>query len=209
MNALELAEVPVERIAADLLIVPLFEGERPPRGAAGRVDWRLCGRLSQLLAAGHWSEGFGQALLTPGGGGVRAAKVMGLGLGHRDQLDLARWEDWVGEALERSGRLDAGRMALAVPASAEPLAGRLARVLSQLRSKPAPEQVCLVTEADETPVAVQWFRGMTRRSQTGDIAFVLPASSGSPRGAKGDEEGRRTALQSPRSSQAPAGRFSR
>ena len=36
----------VERVRADVAAVPLFAGERPLQGSAGRADWRLCGSLS-------------------------------------------------------------------------------------------------------------------------------------------------------------------
>ena len=55
MPLLGLAPGSIERVRADLAVVPLFAGERPLLGAAGRVDWRLCGRLSHLFAAGHLS----------------------------------------------------------------------------------------------------------------------------------------------------------
>jgi Cytosol aminopeptidase family, N-terminal domain len=83
MPQLGMAPGPIERIRADLAVVPLFEGERPLRAAAGRVDWRLCGRLSHLLADGHLSGAVGEAVLIPGGGGVCAPRVLGLGAGRR------------------------------------------------------------------------------------------------------------------------------
>ena len=36
----------------ETLVLPFFADERPLRGAAGLCDWRLCGRLSRLLAVG-------------------------------------------------------------------------------------------------------------------------------------------------------------
>ena len=83
MKTLALAEVAIERVPADVAVVALFADERPLRGAAGRLDWRLCGRLSRLVAAGRLSGQSGEAVLTPGGGGVRARAVVGLGLGSR------------------------------------------------------------------------------------------------------------------------------
>jgi len=50
--AIELDTDPAERMRADLLVAPFFLGERPLRGAAGRIDWRLGGHLSAMLARG-------------------------------------------------------------------------------------------------------------------------------------------------------------
>jgi hypothetical protein len=52
--------------AADVLAVPVWSDLRPLRGAAGLLDWRLCGRLSQLLREGRLCGALGNRLL-PGG----------------------------------------------------------------------------------------------------------------------------------------------
>ena len=57
MPQLALAPGPIERIRADVAVVPLFAGERPLRAAAGRVDWRLCGRLSTGRDLWHYTLG--------------------------------------------------------------------------------------------------------------------------------------------------------
>jgi hypothetical protein len=87
---LGLAPGPIERVPADVAVVALFAGERPLRAAAGRVDWRLCGRLSHLFASGRLTGVEGEAVLIPGGGGMRAPRVMGVGFGERARADRAR-----------------------------------------------------------------------------------------------------------------------
>ena len=89
-------------------MVPLFASERPLRAAAGRVDWRLCGRLSHLFAEGRLSGAVGEAVLLPGGGGICApARAPALGAGDRAQIDAAAWARWVADALARSRGLAA------------------------------------------------------------------------------------------------------
>ena len=39
----------------DALVVPVWSDVRPLRGAAGLLDWRLCGRLSQMIREGRVS----------------------------------------------------------------------------------------------------------------------------------------------------------
>ena len=87
MPQLGLAPGPIERVRADVAVVPLFANERPLRAAAGRVDWRLCGRLSHLFAAGRLAGAVGEAVLIPGGGGISAPRILGLGAG--DQIGRA------------------------------------------------------------------------------------------------------------------------
>lgn len=50
----------------EVLIVCLMEGERPPRGVAGLVDWRLAGRLSGLVMSGFATGKVGEVVLVPG-----------------------------------------------------------------------------------------------------------------------------------------------
>jgi hypothetical protein len=47
----------------DALVVPLWTDVRPLRGAAGLLDWRLNGRLSQLLREGRLLGDAGEKLL--------------------------------------------------------------------------------------------------------------------------------------------------
>jgi hypothetical protein len=47
----------------DALVVPVWSDVRPLRGAAGLLDWRLCGRLSKMLQAGRFSGISGEKLL--------------------------------------------------------------------------------------------------------------------------------------------------
>jgi hypothetical protein len=66
---------------ADTLVVPVPEDERPLRGDAGWVDWRLCGGLSEQLRTGYASGKLGEAVLLPGGPPLAAARVLMVGIG--------------------------------------------------------------------------------------------------------------------------------
>jgi leucyl aminopeptidase len=50
-------------LGGDALVVPLWTDVRPLRGAAGLLDWRLNGRLSQLLREGRVEGATGEKLL--------------------------------------------------------------------------------------------------------------------------------------------------
>ena len=72
-----------ERLAAELLVAPFFASERPLRGAAGRVDWRLCGLLTEQILGGGLTGASSEATLVPSGGRLKAPRVLLLGLGSR------------------------------------------------------------------------------------------------------------------------------
>jgi hypothetical protein len=112
---LEIASAPLEAVAADLAVVPVFAEDRPLPGAAGRADWRLCGALSRLYAAGHLSGTASEAALVPSGGGIAAPRVMALGLGSRAEFGDASLARFAAEAVHRAARLRARSLALGWP----------------------------------------------------------------------------------------------
>jgi Cytosol aminopeptidase family, N-terminal domain len=113
---IELETSPIERARVDLAIVGFATTERPLRGAAGQADWRLCGRLSRLIAAGRVEGHAGEAVLLPGGGGLRAPLLLALGLGPAASLGPAAAAAFARDAVGRGLALRAGRLGLALPA---------------------------------------------------------------------------------------------
>lgn len=73
--------------APEALVLPFFSDERPLRGAAGLCDWRLCGRLSRMLAAGRVHGKWGETTLYPPGKRLPFARLILVGLGSADQFD--------------------------------------------------------------------------------------------------------------------------
>lgn len=66
----------------EVLVASLTEDERPIRGLAALLDWRLKGHLSNLLVDGFASGKLGEVLLVPGKPRLPFDKVLLFGLGH-------------------------------------------------------------------------------------------------------------------------------
>ncbi len=98
---LALTRIPVEAVAADIVVAGVFCDDRPLRGASGRLDWRLCGQLSDLMASGGLDEAPGSAVLLPGSGPIKATRVLLLGLGKRREFSLERAEEAMRDAIDR------------------------------------------------------------------------------------------------------------
>ncbi len=111
--AVQLYAGPVQSAPGDALLVPVPEDERPLRGDAGIVDWRLVGRVSSLVAAGLYSGKIGDSTLLPGEGLLGAERVLLFGMGPRSTLH--------GHGLERALTL-AGVKLIALKAHAGVLA---------------------------------------------------------------------------------------
>jgi hypothetical protein len=120
---IEVDPASVERTRADLVVVPLFSMERPLRGSAARADWRLCGKLSALLAAGRLAGAPGEAALLSTFGGLRTPLLMVLGAGERALFDAGQFEAFARDAVARGLAIGAG--VLALPLSDDPV-GQLA-----------------------------------------------------------------------------------
>jgi hypothetical protein len=117
--AIELDTEPAERVRADVLVAPFFLGERPLRGAVGRIDWRLGGLLSAMLARGAFEGAADEAVLVPTGARLRAPRALLVGLGAREGFAPRTLRAATRGAVLRAAALRAGTVAFALPAEAE------------------------------------------------------------------------------------------
>ena len=81
---------PVTDAPADTIVALVPQDERPLRGDAGRVDWRLCGRISDQLSSGYVSGAAGETVLLPAGRPLRAARLLLVGVGPSRRLMQGR-----------------------------------------------------------------------------------------------------------------------
>lgn len=65
----------------EVLVASLTENERPIRGLAGLLDWRLRGHVSRLLVEGFATGRLGEVLLIPGKPKLPFDKIILFGLG--------------------------------------------------------------------------------------------------------------------------------
>lgn len=112
--ALRVASDPIDRVSGDLAIVGCFEDERPLRGAVACADWRMCGAVSGLLLEGSLRGREGEAALFPSPGGVKAPRLLALGLGPRSRGSAERLRAFAGDALLRVLGLRARQPVLAL-----------------------------------------------------------------------------------------------
>ena len=71
----------LDPLPVDTVCLFVSEDERPLGGAAGFVDWRLCGQLSRLLADGFFQGARGESLLLPSSGRIGPQRLVVLGMG--------------------------------------------------------------------------------------------------------------------------------
>ena len=73
----------LDAAGTELLACTIFRDQRPMRGVAGMLDWRLTGRLSRLARSGYLQGELGEVLIVPGRPHLGFEKVLVFGLGAR------------------------------------------------------------------------------------------------------------------------------
>lgn len=76
-----LSKEPVDFLDSELLITGFFQDEKPLRGTAGWIDWRLNGRLSRFLIEKRLTGVWEERILIPSEGRISARLILLLGLG--------------------------------------------------------------------------------------------------------------------------------
>jgi hypothetical protein len=186
---------PLERTRADVAVFYFFDGDRPLRSGAGRVDWRLCGQLSRLLVAGNLSGASGEAVLLQSGGGLAAPLAIGLGLGARNAFDAEACEALGAEAARRALYLGARTLALPLP---DPHAGDLelsdriealvAGAMVAIAELGADLKLCLVPPQAEVRRARQAAAALASKPRPPSVALRLEGMSRATDGPHGASE---------------------
>lgn len=104
---------------ADSLVVTFFSDERPLRGAAGLVDWRLGGWLSKLLKGGKLAGGASETtMIPPAKGRLSFSRILLFGLGGSAGFDEGRYKAAIGRIREVLSKAGVTRYALQPPGRA-------------------------------------------------------------------------------------------
>ena len=110
-----------DELKTEVLCLWMFSDERPPRGAPGLVDWRLCGQLSRLLDSGAYGAESDRALLMPPPPRRLAAeRLLVLGAGPRAAIDAPRSATLVNALIDRVLALRVRTAAIALPHASLP-----------------------------------------------------------------------------------------
>ncbi len=150
MSLLQLLHLPVDRIEGEVAAAFFFEDERPLRGPAALLDWRLNGLLTDLLVRGEMSGRAGELLIAPNNGKLGADRILFAGGGTWSSLERDTYRQRVVELLANCRRAGFARICLAL----RPLSGEGEEALRTLVTE-ALEKVeggieCLLTV--ESPV---------------------------------------------------------
>jgi hypothetical protein len=102
----------------ELCACAVWSDERPVRGFAGLLDWRLGGRISALLRRQFFRGDLGDALLLPGKPYVPFEKVLVVGLGERSAFGEERFRQGLHHIATALERLHVRRAVVELPGRA-------------------------------------------------------------------------------------------
>jgi hypothetical protein len=105
----------VTRLEADLLVAPVWAGDRPPHGLAGRADWHLCGFVSRLILAGRLHGEPGETMLVAVQGRLPAPRLLLLGSGGSRPFDAKAGAAHAARAAAVAGDLKVSSVVLEMP----------------------------------------------------------------------------------------------
>jgi hypothetical protein len=157
----------IDEASAELIACAIFADERPMRGLAGLLDWRLGARLSALAKSDFLRGDEGEVVLVPGRPKLPFEKVLLLGLGPRAAFGDAVVRRVLGRLITTLDGLKVKRALVEIPgrASGELEPERAAELLLEC-AEPAltHEMWTLVDTSDaEEPMA----RKLVRRRDAG------------------------------------------
>jgi hypothetical protein len=98
----------------DVMVVPIWSDVRPLRGVAGLLDWRLCGKISQMIREGRVSGAAGEKLLLVTGR-VPWRRVLGIGAGPSDVFGDGACKAILRCAVDAARGIGGERVAIALP----------------------------------------------------------------------------------------------
>lgn len=154
----------------EVLIACLYEGERPPHGVAGLVDWRLAGRVSHLIESGFASGRVSETLLIPGKPKLPFDKVILFGSGEPRAFNEAVFRSVVRNMLQTLEGLHVRSAVVELPGRhlhAIPAERAADLLLEQAATRPEHDLWTLVEDADGQRSITQHMIQERRRIRSG------------------------------------------
>lgn len=112
MIQLILSSLPIDEVPGNVILATFFEDVRPLKGSSGLIDWRLNGRLSELILQGRISGHFSESLIMPSQGRLSSREILVFGLGESGQLDEKKFEDGLSVMIDKLTRLKSGEIVI-------------------------------------------------------------------------------------------------
>ncbi len=107
----------IEKLPVDTIISSLFEGVQEPGGATGSIDRSINGLIRELISSGDITGKLGSVSVIYPRGLIPANRVLLVGLGKRDNLDMENIRIASAQAIKKARELNAKDVATVIHGS--------------------------------------------------------------------------------------------
>lgn len=159
----------LDELQTELIVLPFFSDERPLSGAAGLIDWRLCGALSRKLMAGYLDGHFGEKGMVAGPPKLRAEGLLLFGLGPSSAFDRRVAERACALVTDALGQSKVTTAAVALPGRSLGLVPALQAMQLWLSVGPDDEtleEISIIERAEEHRALASLFDGLRRQAES-------------------------------------------
>lgn len=162
----------LDELKSEAVAVPVFEDERPLRGAAGLFDWRLCGRISRLIVQGRVTGEADEKVLLPSRPRLPFDKLFLFGMGASSDFDHEVFSRAVETMLTTLTEARVRSSSCVLPGRALGLISgdaAMDRFLEVAGSHSEHDEITLIESADDQKVMLPLLEKARRRARAGMI----------------------------------------
>ena len=105
MIQLVLSSAPIDEVPGKVAVLTFFEDQRPLQGSTGLIDWRLNGRVSDMILQGRLGGHFAESLIMPSQGRLASDEILLFGLGRHEAFSEREMEKGFSQLIEKLCRL--------------------------------------------------------------------------------------------------------
>ncbi|GMV41497.1 MAG: hypothetical protein AMXMBFR64_32130 [Myxococcales bacterium] len=105
----------IDQLQHETLVVSHFREDRPLRGLAGLIDWRMNGTLNRYVRQGRTTGEAQEVVMIPGHKRLRYQRILVLGLGARREFTPEQYRLATVFILSRLRMLNATRFTIGLP----------------------------------------------------------------------------------------------
>lgn len=110
MIQLVLSSLPIDEVPGRVALAVFFEDVRPLKGSMSLIDWRLNGRISDLILQGKISGQFSESLIMPSQNRLSAREIFLFGLGQAADLSEQRVGEGFSKLIDKLALLKSGEI---------------------------------------------------------------------------------------------------
>jgi len=152
MSETYILDLPPDRMEGEVATVFFFEDDRPLHGAASLLDWRLNGKLTELLVAGKVTGRLGDTVIMQNNGKLDVDWALFIGGGTRQRLSRAVWERLIKKGLKICEKAGFDRIAFCLDSQENVSASEIKELANQLVSEHKSSSFDCLFSFDTVPV---------------------------------------------------------